>query len=79
MIYNAHSRIPKAVENIIAHNYQYMIDLKLHSKPEISQKDTDIMNNLWHGRIILYYTEDTITKATILLLTGHASSVHPTY
>ena len=33
--------------------------------PEISQQDTDIMNNLWHGRMILYYTEDTITKANI--------------
>jgi hypothetical protein len=32
---------------------------------EISQQDTDIMNNLWHGRMILYYTEDTITKANI--------------
>ena len=42
-----------------------MIDLKLHSMPEISQQDTDIMNNLWHGRMILYYTEDTITKANI--------------
>ena len=33
--------------------------------PEISQQDTDIMNYLWHGRMILYYTEDTITKANI--------------
>ena len=33
--------------------------------PEISQQDTDIMNYLWHGRMILYYTEDTITKAKI--------------
>ena len=33
--------------------------------PEISQQDTDIMNNLSHGRMILYYTEDTITKANI--------------
>ena len=33
--------------------------------PEISQQDTDIMNYLAHGRRILYYTEDTITKANI--------------
>jgi hypothetical protein len=33
--------------------------------PEISQQDTDIMNYLWHGRMILYYTEATITKANI--------------
>ena len=31
--------------------------------PEISQQDTDIMNYLAHGRRILYYTEDTITKS----------------
>lgn len=33
--------------------------------PDISQEDTDIMNYLAHGRRILYYTEDTITKAHI--------------
>lgn len=32
--------------------------------PEISQQDTD-MNYLAHGRRILYYTEDTTTKANI--------------
>ncbi|MGA9908612.1 MAG: hypothetical protein WBP84_00240, partial [Nitrososphaeraceae archaeon] len=37
----------------------------LHPMPEISQQDIDIMNNLWHGHMILYYTEDTITKVNI--------------
>lgn len=32
---------------------------------EISQQDIDIMNYLAHGCRILYYTEDTITKANI--------------
>ena len=31
--------------------------------PEISQQDTDIMNNLAHGRRILYYTEDIYNKS----------------
>jgi hypothetical protein len=33
--------------------------------PEISQQVTDVMNYLWHERRILYYMEDTITKANI--------------